>query len=381
MHVLNVNPIISTEVGGGQAERTFQMSKYLSQLEDVEVSILVLDLGIEEKHYKHLNEVNIITIPCLNRRFYLPQLFSGKISSAVKNADIIHLMGHWTAINLIVYFWIILYKKPYVVCPAGALPIFGRSKSLKTIYNLMGGRSYIKNANRCIAISTDEYEHFNQYGVSSSNIILIPNGINPELYAYEDESLIRKKFSLGEEPFILFVGRLNYIKGPDLLLDAFLKIINSYPNYKLVFAGPDDGMQQILQEKTQLFGLDDRVLFVGFVNGNNKSALYHAATMLVIPSRLEAMSIVVLESAISGTPVLMTDCCGLDEMAGGNGGVIVEPNVSSIVEGLDLMLKNSEELPVRGEKLRKYVKSKFEWKLVVCEYVDVYKSILKDYRS
>ena len=320
--------------------------------------------------------VNIEKIPCLNKRFFFPAIFDRAISRNIKNADIVHLMGHWTIINAVSFFWIKKYKKPYVVCPAGALPIFGRSKVLKRLYNYFGGKLCIQNADVNIAISEDEFSHFKDYGVDEKKIILLPNGVEPNLYKYINDKHVREKFELGESPFLLFVGRLNLIKGPDLLLEAFSKITKDYPNYLLIYAGNDDGLKPILKELVKKFELEKKVKFIGFVQDELKSELYHAADLLVIPSRLEAMSIVVLESAIAGTPVLMTNTCGLNEMTGENGAFAVSPDVSSLVEGMRVMLSKPNELDLRGIKIKRYVENSFSWSSIVKKYVKMYEDII-----
>jgi|TARA_B100000767_G_scaffold91219_1_gene87649 glycosyltransferase involved in cell wall biosynthesis len=376
MHILNINSTLDSILGGGTAERTMQMSRYLSMEKKIVVSVLTLNIGITDQVKNKLTGVNLITIPCINNRFLVPFITNKKISESIRKADVIHLMSHWTIINLIAYFWILKYKKPYVVCPAGALPIFGRSKILKKLYNLLGGNSYIKNANITIAISNDELDHFLSYKVDKKNTLLIPNGIEPNSYLNKNDNLIRKKFSIGGSPFLLFVGRLNYIKGPDLLLEAFSQIEKKYPNYKLIFVGPDNGMKNSLILESEKLGLSDKVKFIGYVDGELKSMLFHAANLLVIPSRSEAMSIVVLESAITSTPVLMTNTCGLEEMTGANGAISVNPNAASISKGLLETLKKDSNLTLRGEKLKKYVESKFTWDQIVKEYIKMYENIL-----
>ncbi len=104
--------------------------------------------------------------------------------------------------------------------------------------------------------------------------------------------------------------------------------------------------------------------------------LYHAAELLVIPSRSEAMSIVVLEAAITSTPVLMTNTCGLEEMTGVNGAISVNPDAASISKGLLEILKKDSNLALRGEKLKEYVESKFIWDQIVKEYIKMYENIL-----
>ena len=87
-------------------------------------------------------------------------------------------MGHWTILNALVYVICRRTRTPYVVCPAGSLPIFGRSKAIKRLYNWLVGRRIIGDAARCIAISVEEIEHFSDYGVPTHPGILILTLIN-----------------------------------------------------------------------------------------------------------------------------------------------------------------------------------------------------------
>src|SRR5207244_3542166 len=147
------------------------------------------------------------------------------------------------------------------------------------------------------------------------------------------------QYGLREHPFILFVGRLNPIKGPDLLLEAFGRLRHELRNYRLVFAGPDEDMLSDLRLLAARFSIQDRVHFVGYLGGDDKARAYRAAELVVVPSRQEAMSIVILEAAITARPVLATDKCGLEEIETIGGGRAVPATVEGLKGGLAAMLK------------------------------------------
>ena len=110
--------------GGGSVERTFQMSRFLVK-SGVGCSVLTTDIGLTPERIKDLAGVTVVALKSLNKRFYVPLSSFEMIKSIVKNADIIHLMNHWTLLNVIVYFFAKRLNKPYVVCPAGSLPVRG----------------------------------------------------------------------------------------------------------------------------------------------------------------------------------------------------------------------------------------------------------------
>ena len=122
-------------------------------------------------------------------------------------------MNHWSMLNIVVYFMARFYKKPYVICPAGSLCHYGRSQILKKLHDLIIGRRIIRNASYCIAISRNEYNDFHKYKIDDSKIAHIPNGINEIEYPGYDSRKFKIKYGLSERNIILFVGRLNTIKG------------------------------------------------------------------------------------------------------------------------------------------------------------------------
>jgi len=375
MKVLNIDVTVDPVSGGGCAERTFQMTRALDR-NNVDCRLLVLDIGLTEERLMALGNVDVTVFPCLNQRFYVPLPRLWQLADLVRGADIIHLMGHWEFTDALVYPFLRWFQKPYVNCPAGSLNIYGRSKGLKWIHDRLIGRQIVRNAEKLIAISPNEFYQFRQYGAKSSNIALIPNGINPEEYILADDRSFRTRYELGDNPFILFIGRLNPIKGPDLLLRAFVEIESAYPDHHLVFAGPDEGLQKDLQRQAVESGMQNRVHFTGFLAQKEKSMALHAAEFLVIPSRSEAMSIVVLEAGAASTPVLATDQCGLNDIADIGGGAIVPVSVEGLNKGLRKMISSGSELIAMGKKLNKFVLADYTWQAMAERLVELYRDIL-----
>ncbi|MFH1094338.1 MAG: glycosyltransferase family 4 protein, partial [Candidatus Omnitrophota bacterium] len=162
-----------------------------------------------------------------------------------------------------------------------------------------------------------------------------------------------------------------------LLLRAFCEAREGLEGYHLVFAGPDGGMLAELKNTAAQFSFQDRVHFVGYLGGEDKAAAYQEAEFLVIPSRQEAMSIVVLEAGISGKPVLITDQCGFNDITAVNGGIVVPASVEGIQKGLIEILKDAEKRQSMGWSLKKYVEDNFTWKIAAEKYLRLYHMILE----
>jgi glycosyltransferase involved in cell wall biosynthesis len=180
---------------------------------------------------------------------------------------------------------------------------------------------------------------------------------------------------LPEVPIILFMGRLNPIKGPDLLLSAFFKVQGHIPDHHLVFAGPDEGMQTGLAAFSANNDLAERVHFLGFVGGFDKAAAYQMASLLVVPSRQEAMSIVALEAGVCGTPVMLTDQCGFGQIRSLDPGLEVPATADGISEGLANLLNRPDLLDRMAIEFREFVLGGYTWAGMVSEYLDLYGKI------
>jgi hypothetical protein len=104
------------------AERVLQLSKAFV-MAGATATVLTLDIGLTPARYKAFGSVKIIALPCLQRRFLIPSLSMRVIENAIAKADVIHLTNHWTVLNVLVAGIAAKFHKPYVVCPAGALPV------------------------------------------------------------------------------------------------------------------------------------------------------------------------------------------------------------------------------------------------------------------
>lgn len=375
MHILNVNSSLGLETGGGTAERTFQMSRFLARQRDVQCTVLTLDMDLDATRIRALSPAKVVQLPCLWSRFYVPLGGWQTVQQLVKEADVIHLMGHWSVLNLMVYASARGANKPYVVCPAGALPIFGRSSFIKRLYNFLIGRSLIKNAQAWIAVTASELPYFEAYGVAASKVMIIPNGASGEDFPAAEEQIFLARHKLPDAPFLLFMGRLNPIKGPDLLLQAFAQSRRRFPSFHLVFVGPDGGMLSQLQHAAKSAGLTEWVHFLGYLSGIDKSAAYRGARLLVVPSRQEAMSMVAIEAGICGTPVLLTDQCGFSEIRSVDPRLEVPATVDGIAQGLTQLLVKADILAAIGPMWNNYVMQRFTWDAIGPTYLALYERI------
>ena len=376
MRVLHVADAIDPSLGGGTAERTYQLALALERA-GIQCSVLCTDLGLGEKRRLELAGVELVAVPTLSVRFLLPVIAWSRIKRLVAQSDVVHVTGHWSVLGALVCLMARRLGKPYVYCPAGSLQIFGRSGFLKRGYNWLAGSRIVREATVCIAVTELERAQFHAYGVPDAKITILPNGVHPNLELAAAPQSFRALHGLGSLPVILFLGRLSPIKGPDLLLEAFAQVARHHPTAHLVFAGPQGELGTSLKAKSVQMGLADRVVFPGFLAGQAKQDALAAANLLVVPSRQEAMSLVALEAGLCGTPVLLTNQCGFDEVQTAGGGLVVEVTAAAIADGLKQMLEHADGLPAMGQRLRELVLSSYTWDGLTQRVLELYASILQ----
>lgn len=370
MNILHVNMSLDPVTGGGTAERVRQLHLSMSKIDGISSRVLSVESGEQSLL---LESDDVVLLPCWSRRWYLPAPKLFTMYRMVRQADVIHLVNHWTIINAIIYWLARMTGTPYVVCPAGALSLFGRSQGFKRWYNWVVGISLVKYSAAAIVVSEDEVEVLKQYGAAAGHIQHIPNGVRLEDFSYTDEQLFRKHIDIGNADYLLFVGRLNEIKGPDILLDAFVECSSDFPDLHLVFAGPDGGMLDVLKYEAVKAELTDRVHFVGYTGGELKSSAYHGASLLVVPSRQEAMSIVALEGAVCAVPVVLTDRCGFDLLAEAGAAKLTVASTSGISAVISELMNDAVLRKKMGAKGQQLAIDAYTWEVASSRYVELFR--------
>lgn len=163
--------------------------------------------------------------------------------------------------------------------------------------------------------------------------------------------------------YILNVGNYLPVKGQDVLLDAFQRIANEFPELALVFVGGTGTVLGDLRERAQKYNLSDRVFFFEDVPHTDISAYYAHAQALCLSSRREAFSLALLEAGIFGLPVVATEVGGVPELiVDGETGYLVPPDSpAKMAEAMRRLLTNKIEAEEMGKRLRQRVIEDFSW--------------------
>lgn len=366
MTIVVANFIVDRVRGGGTAIKALALARALASA-GVDTRLITTDVGLNDGWQVAAGGATAAVVPAVFPRFPIPLIRVRELASTIRGADAVILLNHWNLLNAQVFLAARRAKVPLMLCPAGALRIQGRSRWLKKAYHAVIGRRMIDAAEAVIATTALEEAEFRDAGISPARIHVIPNGIDIEPEGMTGAEF-RNRYGLGSAPLVLFMGRLNAIKGPDLLLEAFVSLNEKLPAWHLVIAGRDEGLRSRLMSRAGQAGLAARVHFVGHLDARASTGAYRAASLLVVPSRHEAMSLVALEAAVNGTPVLLTDVCGFSGVQESGGGRVVPATSRAIEYALEEMLVDPT-LPAMGARLREYVVAGFGWNSVVQQYI------------
>jgi rhamnosyl/mannosyltransferase len=178
------------------------------------------------------------------------------------------------------------------------------------------------------------------------------------------------------ESLVLFVGRLVYYKGLDVLLDA----LRLTPRARLACVGVGPLLPRLVEQAARL-GITERVRFLGAVPGGRLRSLYKSARFLVLPSVApsEAFGMVQLESMAAGRPVISTDLKSGVPYVNQHGvtGLIVPPNsATALAAAMQTLLDDQALASALGSAAQKRVLAEFDVDRVVAEHVDLYASVL-----
>ncbi len=153
------------------------------------------------------------------------------------------------------------------------------------------------------------------YEIDSSKVHVVHNGISSNSFTIssrDDISGLTKLKELGYY-IVSFVGRITLQKGPDYFLQVAKKVLEYNKKVLFVIAGSGDMQNQIIMEAAKL-GISNRVLFAGFLRGEELSNLYKLSDVFVMPSVSEPFGLTALESLLHGTPILISKQSGVSEV-------------------------------------------------------------------
>lgn len=305
------------------------------------------------------------------------------MDTAVAEADLVHMHSLYLFHNWAGWRACRRHGTPFLLRPHGTMDpyIWRRHRRRKAVVEWAFMNQVLRDAS-ALHFTTQEEQHLASPYAQGTDGVVVPNGVRlDEFTDVPRDGRFRRLFD-AEEPIrlVLFLGRLNFKKGLDLLARAFATLVARDPAARLLIAGPDGGMEQATRASLDALGVLDKTRFTGLLRGSDTLAAYGDADLFVLPSYSENFGNAVIEAMATGTPVLISDQVNIwREISSGQAGRVVQCNADQIADAMTEMLANPAELASRG-KAGRQVASEFRWEKVAERLEAVYEE-LKTRRS
>ena len=376
MKILQVAQFFSP-VHGGSAEIPYQLSKELAK-RGHEITIYASDYKSSQEYITSIPEVEVCLFKSwLNyAKFHVTPGIIKRAKKEIKQFDIIHMHNYRTFQNVVAHHYAKKYEVPYVLQARGSIPRFKTKKILKELFDIFWGYRILKDANKLIFSTKLELKKCEEdINIDKNKIEIVPNGIDLSEYSnLPEKGEFRRKYRIkDDEKMILYLGRIDEIKGINLLVEAFSDLRKELDDVKLVIAGPDDGFLSTLKRQIEDLNIGDKVLFTGPLFKKDKLRVYVDADIFVLPSKYESFGNVAMEACACGTPVIVTDRCGIAEFVD-KAGYVVEYDKDRLRNALFKILSDEELRRRFGEEGRKLVREYFNWNNIIRKIEEVYET-------
>lgn len=302
------------------------------------------------------------------------------LAAHIGDYDLVHIHALFSFATTAGAFWATRRGVPYLVRPLGALNAWGirnRRPFLKRLSLRWIERWILANA--AAAHFTSERERCQaELTVPGIRSVVIPNPV-ATLTGDEKprtEALLSTYPELVGKRVVLFLSRVDPIKGLDLLLNGFGKIRARHPDAALLLAGNgDEGFAARLREQARQLGIQGDVIWAGFLEGEEKRAAFASADVFVLPSYSENFGVAAVEAMASGLPVIVSDQVGIHrEIAEAKAGLIVRCDANEVSDAMERMLSDGE---ARRQMSRDAVllAEKFSPEVVSGKLIEVYQRL------
>lgn len=229
----------------------------------------------------------------------------------------------------------------------------------------LGEKIAARYADEVIVLSRNMQEYFYEnYGRQTH---YIPNGITrPQIRKAE---LIRERYGLKKDGYILFLARIVPEKGLHYLIEAFYRLKT---DKKLVIAGGSSHSHAYMEQIREMAAKDERILMTDFVHGQCLEELYSNAYLFVLPSDVEGMALTLLEAMSFGDCCLVSDIKENTEVVEEHAVTFRKGDVEDLKQKLSGLLDAPEQVEAIRRESQDFICSKYSWDDVVAETLKLY---------
>ena len=300
------------------------------------------------------------------------------LKSEIGDIDVVHMHVFRTFQNLVLYRFCQKHNVPFVIDAHGAVPYYTRKNFIKKLFDRLWGRQMLRDADFLIAeteIGVKEYLDIDPELDPDKIVIISPPFDTDEFEKLPERGEFRKSLGIDpEKKVILFLGRVHHIKGNDFLIKGFADLCKRRDDCLLLIVGGDDGHMDECKELADRLGVTDKVLFTGFIGGEQKNSALIDADIVAQMSRQEQGAWAPFEAVLCGTPIIVTDHTGAGEDVRrvDAGETVGFDNIEELSRKIEGILDNPDEAREKTFKAKHFIETKMSMNARAQEYIDVY---------
>lgn len=288
------------------------------------------------------------------------------LKERIPSFDIVHIHGLYRFPSTLASYYSRQTSTPYVVSPHGTLDpyLYNHHGLRKRIYEVIFERRALKGAAAVHFTAEEEMRLAKASGFQYRSVVA-PLGIN-----YVASDFAKPAVTLQDllpqtrgKKVILFLGRITFKKGLDLLAKSFGSIARSRKDVHLIVAGPNEfNCEKELRNWLRQEGALDKVTFTGMISGKTKAAAFHGSDLFILPSYTENFGVAVVESLAWGLPVVISNKVNIwREIVGAGAGVAVDCDTQSIATAINELLDDTERRQNMSKRAVDLVRQRFTW--------------------
>ncbi len=309
------------------------------------------------------------------------------LKNNLKAFDIVYIVSIWNFPTAIAAYYCRKYKKPYIIAPKGMLyPYTIAKKSWKkwSYYTLVSKRD-IHGAAAIHYTTEDELEKCHSFLGLRNRALIIPNGIDINCFDnLPGRKILRNRYPfLKNKKVILFLGRINWKKGLDILVKAYGYLASEIKDVHLLIAGPDeDGYEKKVKKWLSDEGVLGQATFTGMLKGKEKIGAYASSNLFVLPSYSENFGMSAIEAMACKLPIVISNQVGIyREVERNRAGIVCETNAESLYKGIRMILNNTEFKNEITLNARRLVEDYYDIHKVSGKMIGYFEEVIKKYSS
>ena len=320
----------------------------------------------DSKRLKEYKGIKLKTVPTIEKKGLaaVSSSFFAALCCAFGKYDVVHIHAEGPAF----FAWLPkLFGKKVIVTIHGLDWQREKWKSgFGSKFIHQGEKNAVKYADEIIVLSKGVQDYFEK--IYGRKTVFISNGVSDHIE--RKPQIIKNKFGLDKDEYILFLGRLVPEKGIKYLIEAFKQVDTEK---KLVIAGGSSDTSEFENEMKEIAKEDKRILFTGFVQGQELEELYSNAYVYALPSDLEGMPLSLLEAMSYGNCCLVSDIPECAEVVEDKALIFQKSNVEDLQEKLQDACDHPEMVMEMKKHAADFICKKYNWDDVVEETMKLYR--------